>query len=224
MFFTIVFVIVVTIAVSQVIAVDPQGNTLCDPPTVTPVHFGDYVQIIVGSDHTFSCVIQSNTPLCEGFPKWGRRHSEPLPNHLINNGSCPTLPNATCSNLTLLNVSQSDGSGYYTITAENECGSDNFTVNVEKKSKLTCNHHRVYVYACVWPCSPIWLLPSTWPVIINCVRQALFCKWKASSPSLYAKLLLVGIVVSLSNNINWGSGELDRCVPRKHIASIFCVT
>ena len=60
----------------------------------------------------------------------------PLPEHVISNTECPTLPNATCSNLTLLNVSQLDGSGYYTITAENECGSDNFTVNVEITSEL----------------------------------------------------------------------------------------
>jgi len=112
------------------VAVTNVSAAKCSAPEITPDNFHQYVTILVGSDRTFSCVIQSYTPLSEGFPKWNKREP-PLPSHTTKNGSCPTLPNATCSNLTLLDVSLSNGSGYYTITAENECGSDNFTVNVQ---------------------------------------------------------------------------------------------
>ena len=101
------------------------------------MNFHEHVEILVGSNRTFSCVIHSDTSLKEGYPKWARRF--PLPDHVITTGECPTLSNKTCSNLTLINVSQSDASGYYTITAENECGSDNFTVNVEVVSELQSN-------------------------------------------------------------------------------------
>ncbi|XP_065885346.1 uncharacterized protein [Dysidea avara] len=111
----------------------PQTNPSCDhdPPVITTVTFHEYVEILVGYNRTFSCVIRSDIPLEEGYPKWTRQYERKLPDHVITTGDCPTLSHATCSNLTLINVSQSDGSGHYTITAENECGSDNFTVNVE---------------------------------------------------------------------------------------------
>ncbi|XP_065885350.1 uncharacterized protein [Dysidea avara] len=73
-------------------------------------------------------MIAFNTLLKEGYPKWTK--PEPFPDHVKTTGECPTLSNTACSNLTLINVSQSDGTGYYTITAENECGSNNFTVYV----------------------------------------------------------------------------------------------
>ena len=109
-----------------------RSSASCDPH-IEHVNFDEKVDILVGSNRTFLCVIHSDTPLKE--PSWTRQYGRSLPRHVISNGECPTSPNATCSNLTLLNVSQSDGSGYYTITAENECGSDNFTVNVEIESK-----------------------------------------------------------------------------------------
>jgi len=112
------------------------STTNCDIPVIEPDNFHQYVTVLVGSNCTFSCVIHSDTPLMDGYPKWTKL--EPFPDHVISNTKCPTLSNTTCSNLTLINVSQSDGSGYYTITAENECGSDNFTVDVLVMSKLCC--------------------------------------------------------------------------------------
>jgi len=106
----------------------------CDPPVITTVNFHEHVSIQVGYNRTFSCKINSYTPLREGYPNWTK--PEPFPDHVISNTKCPILSNTTCSNLTLINVSQSDGSGSYTITAENECGSVNFTVYVEIQSEL----------------------------------------------------------------------------------------
>jgi len=114
---------------------NPMTNPSCDP-VITPINFHEYVIVLVGNNRTFSCVIQSDTPLKEGYPKWTREYGWQLPDHVISNTECPTLSNTTCSNLTLINVSQSDGSGYYTITAENECGRDNFTVYVEVLSEF----------------------------------------------------------------------------------------
>ena len=103
------------------------------------MNFHEHVEILVGYNRTFSCVIYSDIPLKEGYPKWTREFDFRLPHNVITTGECPTLSNATYTNLTLINVSQSDGSGYYTIIAENECGSDNFTVNVEVVSELQSN-------------------------------------------------------------------------------------
>ncbi|XP_065885351.1 uncharacterized protein [Dysidea avara] len=128
--------VVLVIAVVHIVAINSQENTTCNPPIILPVNFHLSVQITVGSDRTFSCVIHSDAPLKKGYPTWTKRES--LPHHVITTGECPTLSNTTCSNLTLINVSQSDGSGYYTIIAENECGSDNFTVNVEVVNPQFC--------------------------------------------------------------------------------------
>ena len=135
--------IAVVIAVVHIVAINSQENTTCNPPIILPVNFHLSVQITVGSDRTFSCVIHSDAPLKKGYPTWTKRES--LPHHVITTGECPTLSNTTCSNLTLINVSQSDGSGYYTIIAENECGSDNFTVNVEVVSELLCVSMHIHV-------------------------------------------------------------------------------
>jgi len=123
-----------------------KASALCNPPVIAPVNFHEYVEVLVGSNRTFSCEIHSDTVLKEGYPKWTIQHGWQLPNHMISNTECPTLSNTTCSNLTLINVSQSDGSGYYTITAENECGSDNFTVNVEVLSELAFNKFIKFLY------------------------------------------------------------------------------
>ena len=111
-------------------AVSLLTKNLCDPPQVMPENFHQYVEALAGSNRTLSCEIYSDAPIKEGYPNWTKEFGIPLPDHVISNTECPTLSNTTCSNLTLINMSQSDGTGYYTITAENECGSDNFTVYV----------------------------------------------------------------------------------------------
>ena len=108
--------------------------SLCDAPVIKPVYFHEYVEILVGSNRTFSCAIYLETQLKTGrYRKQRTRNFQRflLPEHVRSNAECPTLSNATFSNLTLINVSQLDRSGYYAI--ENECGSNNFTVIVHVK-------------------------------------------------------------------------------------------
>jgi len=107
-------------------AAQAAANVKCDAPVIKLGNFYQHVTMLVGSSRNFSSIIHSDIPLKEGYPKWTKL--EPFPDHVICNTECPTLSNTTCSNLTLIDVSQS---GYYTIIAENECGSDNFTVYVE---------------------------------------------------------------------------------------------
>jgi len=95
----------------------------------------EYAEILVGSNRTFLCAIYLGTQLKTGprYRKQTRNFQRfLLPEHVRSiNAECPTLPNATCSNLTLINI---DRSGYYAI--ENECGSNNFTVNVHVKIEV----------------------------------------------------------------------------------------
>ena len=107
-------------------------TTLCSVPNITKLNFYYFVTIQSGNNRTFSCEIQSSTPL-KGVPVWRREYPQSLPKgYIVENDSCSSSADVTCivSNFTLTNVVQHQSDGNYTLTAENDCGSAAVYVDV----------------------------------------------------------------------------------------------